>query len=639
MAINVEDIVNHFNVAEELDEKTLEIVGQRVVEDYDNDLASRADWEDKYEKYLKLASQAVERKTTPWVNAANIKYPLLTTAGLQFHARAYPALVPATTVVQGRVLGADEDGEKRDKALRISRHMTYQIKDEMDTWEEEHDRLLLTLAFTGCEFKKSYYDPDLRTNQSVHVGAKDLVINYWAKSIEKAGRKTERLHYSYNELLEFIRGGLFLDVDLNPVGEDGPDKLRQAQDAIRGIKPPKQDDDTPHLVLEYHGYFDLDEDGYKEPYIVTVHHKTSKVLRIAPRFQATGISYNEQGEIQRIESDEYYTQYNFIPDPNGGIYGVGFGILLAPVNEVVNTTINQLLDAGTLSNRQSGFLSRNLRIKGGNIRLSPGEWKMLNATPEDLQKGVFPMPVNAPSNVLISLLQMMINAGERMSSTTDIMVGENPGQNQKATTSSIVQQEGQRVFTAIYKRIRRAMDKEFKKLFKLNSIYLPVELTRFNDEETGMPLDIMKEDYDLQSLTVIPSADPTVATEQQKMAKAQLLMELIQTGGINAYEAKRRLLEAAEIPAIEMVLPDPQGPNAIPTPPPIEAIKEENEEKERSFRREFDTAVHLDTMEIEAAKLDLKEDEIVGKHLKNIGDLELGEKKVNADKTKPKGNQ
>lgn len=642
MAIDLDEIVEHYNIAEELSNDELRDIGFGVVEDYDNDLNSRLDWEDNYEKYLKLASQVVEHKTFPWNGAANIKYPLLTTAGLQFHARAYPALVPSTQVVQAKVLGADEDGEKRKKAIRISRHMTYQVKDEMQNWEEEHDKLLLTLAFTGCEFKKSYFDPDLGVNQAVHVQAKDLVVNYWAKSIEKAGRKTEKMEYSYNELIEQMRSGTFLDVDLNEDDSEDPDNLRIAQDEVRGIKPPVKDDDTPHLVLEYHGYWDLDEDGYREPYIITVHYKSKKVLRIKARFQAGGIVRNDDNEIQRIEPDEYYTQYNFIPDPNGGIYGVGFGILLSPINETANTLINQLLDAGTLSNLPSGFLSREMRIRGGNLYLKPGEFKMLNATGDALKNGIMPMPVNAPSTVLMSLLQLMINAGERMSSTTDIMVGENPGQNQKATTSAIVQQEGQRVFTAIYKRIRRSMDKEFKKLFKLNSIYLPIEVTQFNDEETGLALDINAEDYDTYDLTVTPSADPTVATEQQRIQKAQMLLEMMQTGGFNVYEVKRRFLEAMEVPGIEMVLPDPKGPNAIPTPPPIEAVKEDNEEKEREFRRQFEMKEHSDLMTLEAAKLDAVNKKIVGDMINNLGTLELGDKKIENDKQKannvPSGN-
>ena len=636
MAINLNEIVDLPNIAEELDEKLLTEIGSGVVEDYENDLGSRLDWEDRYEEYLKLASQAVEKKTFPWNGAANIKYPLLTTAGLQFHARAYPALVPSQQVVQAKVLGADEDGEKRNKAIRVSRHMTYQVKEEMGNWEEEHDRLLLTLAFTGCEFKKSYFDPDLGINQAVHVQAKNLVVNYWAKSLEKAGRKTEKMEYSLNELIEQQRGGTFLDVKLTETDGEDPDKLRQAQDEIRGMKAPKKDDDTPHLVLEYHGYWDLDEDGYKEPYIITVHHKSKQVLRIAARFQLEGVAMNDKGEVQRIEPDEYYTQYNFIPDPNGGIYGVGFGILLSPVNETVNTLINQLLDAGTLQNLPSGFLSREMRIRGGNLYLKPGEFKMLNTSGEAMKNGIMPMPINAPSSVLMSLLQLMINAGERMSSTTDIMVGENPGQNQKATTSTIVQQEGQRVFTAIYKRIRRAMDKEFKKLFKLNSIYAPTETTRFNDQETGLPLDINKEDYDIENLTVIPSADPTDATEQQRVAKAQMLLEMVQTGGFNVYEVKKRFLEAMEVPGIEMVLPDPQGPNAIATPPPIEAVVEDNEERERKFRRQFDVAKFEDEMELKEEELKLEKKKVLGAHVKNLGDHEVALKKADNDKAKAK---
>ena len=639
MPIKVEEVIDHYNIATLLDEKLLEEIGRRVVEDYENDLNSRQEWEERYENYLKLASQVIEHKNYPWENAANIKYPLLTTAGLQFHARAYPALVPSTSVVQGKVLGPDPEGKESDKAIRVSRHMTYQVKDEMENWEEEHDKLLLTVAFTGCEFKKSFFDQETKINQSVHVNAKNLVVNYWAKSLEKAGRKTEQLYYSENELIEWIRGGLFLAIDFNKSDTADPDKLKQAEDETRGVKAPPKDEDTPFLVLEYHGFWDLDEDGYKEPYIITVHHKTGQVLRIRARFQEYGISYMEDfpEEIQRIEPDEFYTQYNFIPDPNGSIYGVGFGILLSPVNETVNSTINQLLDAGTLSNMPSGFLSREMRVKGGNIRLRPGQFKMLNASGEVLQKGVLPMPVNAPSAVLMNLLQLMINAGERMSSTTDIMVGENPGQNQKATTSSIVQQEGQRVFTAIYKRLRRAMDKEFKKLFKLNSIYQPLELTRFNDEETGLPMDIRKEDYDIQNLTVIPSADPNVATEQQKLAKAQAVLEMSQTGGFNIYEAKKRMLEAMEVPGIEAIFPDPSGPNAIPIPPAIETVKEQNEETEREFRRNHDSLVHADEMRIEAAKLQIDDKKATGGLIKDLGQLEVAEKQLENDKAKGTG--
>jgi predicted phage terminase large subunit-like protein len=52
-------------------------------------------------EWLKLATQVMEKKNYPWPNAANVKYPLLTTAAMQFAARAYPALVPGPRLGAG----------------------------------------------------------------------------------------------------------------------------------------------------------------------------------------------------------------------------------------------------------------------------------------------------------------------------------------------------------------------------------------------------------------------------------------------------------------------------------------------------------------------------------------------------------
>jgi hypothetical protein len=46
-----------------------------------------------------------------------------------------------------------------------------------------------------------------------------------------------------------------------------------------------------------------------------------------------------------------------------------------------------------------------------------------------------------------------------------------PGQNTPATTTQATIEQGMKVFTAIYKRTFRALSKEFKKVFRLNSLY------------------------------------------------------------------------------------------------------------------------------------------------------------------------
>lgn len=199
----------------------------------------------------------------------------------------------------------------------------------------------------------------------------------------------------------------------------------------------------------------------------------------------------------------------------------------------------------------------------------------------------------------MTLLQFLISAGERVSSTTDLQVGENPGQNQKVGTTQIVQENGMKVFTAIYKRIRSAMGQEFIKFYKLNRLYVKPKdyfsILQPTSREMEF-IEITRTDYQSDDINIIPSADPYLASQEMKMARAQYLAGLMQLGGFNEYEIKRRLVEAADIERPDEILPPPGSPNA-PQPPPnpdlmklqLEAIKEDNEEKEREFRRNYDT--------------------------------------------------
>ena len=109
----------------------------------------------------------------------------------------------------------------------------------------------------------------------------------------------------------------------------------------------------------------MDGDGYKEPYIVTVHKDTQKVVRVLARWQPDAVEpvvgkYNKL-EVGRIEPDHYFTHFGFIPNPDGSMNYLGFGQLLSPLNESVNSVLNQLLDSGTLYNAGGGFIGRGAR--------------------------------------------------------------------------------------------------------------------------------------------------------------------------------------------------------------------------------------------------------------------------------------
>ena len=333
------------------------------------------------------------------------------------------------------------------------------------------------------------------------------------------------------------------------------------------VQPEENDDETsPFTFLEQCCYWDLDGDGYKEPYIVTVDYGSREVARIVARFRDTDVKYSAKGNIYKINPWDFYTKFSFIPSPDGSFYDIGFGIVLGPINNSVNSLINQLLDAGTLSNLQSGFISKGIRMKGGSVNFTPGEWKYTNTVGEDLKSGIFPLPVREPSQTLFSLLSMMVSVGDKVASVPEIMTGDIPGQNTKATVALAAIEQGMKVFNAVYKRIHRSLSKEYKKLFKLNSIYLdPKEYFTILDEGQEQGTEIAKIDYSLEDVDVVPTSDPNVATEQQKLAKLEVIGQLLQLGTINPQEYTKRLLEATEQPNIPalMDVPPPQPDPAM----------------------------------------------------------------------------
>ena len=92
--LNINKMLNSPNIVDMLDEKCLNTIGHNVITEFLLDKESRSQWEKRVEEAMMLALQVAETKSFPWSNASNIKFPLVTIAALQFHSRAYPALIP-----------------------------------------------------------------------------------------------------------------------------------------------------------------------------------------------------------------------------------------------------------------------------------------------------------------------------------------------------------------------------------------------------------------------------------------------------------------------------------------------------------------------------------------------------------------
>ena len=593
--MNFDQIAQTVNIAEHLDEKQLNTISNECYEGYEADVASRHMWEAELEEWTKMAIQVREKRTFPWEGAANVKYPLLSTAAMQFTARAYPIIIPSDgKPVKCRVIGMDQGGMKAARASRIGDHMSYQVMEEMDDWEEDTDRLLMILSIAGTVFRKTYYDPVDEKNCSKLVLPRDLVVNYWTRSsVEQAKRKTQRLYMTKNDVQERINAGLYIKADL---GDPRSDELPDSKGINRSLTTP--DDDvitTPYLILEQHTWLDLDEDGYREPYVVTFEHKSKTILRIAPRFSIKDVKADQNGKVIKIKATEYFTKYGFIPNPDGGFYDLGFGTLLGPLNESANTLVNQLIDAGSLSNLQSGFIAKGLRIKLGEARFQPGEWKAVNATGDDIRKGIFPLPTRDPSNVLFQLLGMIVQSTKELASVAEIFVGKMPGQNTPATTTQSTIEQGMKVFTSIFKRVYRSLTKEFHKLYKLNQQYVDVQAY----------VDVLdnpasQEDYNGPENDIVPAADPQAQTDSMKQQKAQAVIQAVQMGGLDPQAAMIRFLEANSVEDIQSLMPkQPPGP-------PPEAQKMQMEMQIKQQEAQLKQQMLQMTLQIEQQKAQIQ---------------------------------
>lgn len=537
----LDSFIESKNIAELLTEDQLADISGKTSTGFDIDLQSREKLDKINKKAMELAKQTYERKTFPWENAANIKYPLITVATIQFASRAFPELVPSQKIVNFEIIGEDPDKSKESRSERLSAFMDYQLTKEIDGWLDATDRMLHNLPITGTCFRKIYYDSLSKKVVVKFLTYDEVVINCKAENL-KTTRRISHIFYKYNnDIKERVNAGLWMDHALGSAkSEDG-------------------DQESPHEFIEQHRWLDLDEDGYEEPYIVTIHKDTRNVMRIVARFDADSLIL-DNGKLIRIEPNHFFVKYPFIPNPDGGFYDIGFGTLLYPINSSINTLVNQLLDAGTLANTGGGFLARGVRMRAGKVKFAPGEWKKTDIMSQDLRQGIMPLPIRDPSQVLFQLLGLLISAGKDISSVQDAMAGQKPGENVSAATVTALIEQGLKVFSGIYKRIYRSLSEELKLIYSLNSKYQDYDKYR-----SVVDVDISADDFTMEGYDLEPSADPEFSLDIQRVGKAEALMKISGRPGLDEDGITAMYLQAIKVPET-LLLPPENRPQPPPNP-------------------------------------------------------------------------
>ena len=663
--LSMKQILESRNIAQLLSEQECDEIGRQAVAGYKIDLESRQEWEQRHEKGIKLALQVVEQKSFPWENCSNVKFPLVTVAALQFLARM-SLMTKGRRIAKVEPIGPDTDGKKARQAQRISTHLSMQLLEDQPTWLDEDEQCKFGLALTGSGFKKTTYDELTGTNLSEYVPSMNFVVDYYCKDIDKAGRATHYMVKDSNYVHERTRAGLYLPMRTGTDTPSTPETtaLREGAKEAAGQRAPTTFtsivSDTHYELLEQYCWLDLDDDGYAEPYTIVVRLDTAQLLRIIPRFlgesdilrvhtttikaletelakvkaEQTGAeeaakvggreapdpaaSLKLQSEIERrikrfedapdnhilrIQPIQFWTRYLFIPSPDGGLYGLGLSALLGPMNESVNTLVNQLIDAGTMANTAGGFLGRGAKLKSGRNSFTPFEWKPVDVTGDDLRKSIFPLPTREPSSVLFSLLGLLIEYGEKISGATDVMTGVSPGQNTPAETSRNTVEQGMMLFSGIYNRIWRAFREEIRKFYTLNSLFLETS-PRYSELVYGPNAILAEDDYSANAFRIFPAASPEAVSSQQRRDKATALVAMAaQQPGFDRYEVTLNWLESHDYDGIDRFYPDPKGPRAVPAPPNPKMLELQQKAKEHNDEMQLAVVELRETAALNAAKI------------------------------------
>ena len=546
------------NLAEDMDEGTLNSIAGDLLEAFDGDTASRKDWLQTYIDGLELLGLRIEQRTEPWSGACGVFHPLLSEALVKFQAETIMETFPPSGPVKTTIIGK-ETPEKKQASVNVAADMNFQLTEVMTEYRPEHERMLWGLGLSGNAFKKVYYDPALERQISLYVPAEDLVVPYGASNLDTAERVTHVMRKSKNEVIKLQASGFYRDIDL---GEPTRGNLDEVEKKIAENMGFSATSDERFKILEIHVDLDLSEYDEKDPeadsdememggialpYVVTIEKSTQTVLAIYRNWAP-----DDEKKLKR----EHFVHYPYIP--GFGFYAFGLVHLLGSFAKSGTSLIRQLVDAGTLSNLPGGFKTRGMRIKGDDTPISPGEFRDVDVASGNIKENIMTLPYKEPSQVLFQLMQNIVEEGRKFASTTDLKISDMSSQSPVGTTLAILERT-LKVMSSVHSRVHYAMKRELRLLAAIIRDFTPDEYD-YEPEEGGRKA--KKTDYDM--VDVIPVSDPNASTMAQKVTQWQAVMQLAQSAPqiYDLPELHRQMLEVLGVKHIGKIIPteDDQKP-------------------------------------------------------------------------------
>ncbi len=550
------------NLVEYLDDDELNSIGNELLNAFNSDRDSRADWEETYTKGLDQLGLKIEDRTTPWAGACGVFHPMLSEAVIKFQSQAISEIFPAAGPVRTKIVGPI-DSTKEKQSQRVQDYLNYLLTYEMTEYRTETEKMLFSLPLAGSAFRKIYFDPTLNRPSGIFVPAEDVVVNYGASDLETCERATHVMKKSTNDIRKMQVSGFYRDIELpdaTPTSSDITKKYNEMTGESESYSY-----DTRHTILEMQvdldlkGFEDKDENGEVTgialPYVVTIDNPSGIILSIRRNYYE-----DDKAKLRRM----HFVHYQYLPGL--GFYGFGLIHMIGGLAKSATSILRQLVDAGTLSNLPGGLKARGLRIKGDDSPIMPGEFRDVDVPGGAIRDNITFLPYKEPSPTLFSLLQNIVEEGKKFASIAEMKTSDMNSQAPVGTTLALLERN-MKVMSAVQARLHAAMKREFEIL--VNVIKDFTEPNYPYEVEEGQQIKV--QDFD-NRVDVLPVSDPNAATMAQRIMQYQAAMQLAQQAPqlYDLAQLHRQMLEVLGIKDVDTIVPPQED---VPAVDPVTAVQ------------------------------------------------------------------
>lgn len=514
------------NLAEVLPEVVIQKISANLIDDIENDILSRSDWENGLSEILKELGIKVDKRNFPFDGASGIYSPIVMRTVVEFFVNAVPELLPLEGPIKQRIIGKVTE-ELQDKANRVEQWTNLFFTKEAPEYYSDMKKMLIWLVIGGDMVRKTYFDPILKRPTSRYLMPQNFIVKYGTTDLETCTRMTElKDDMSKFDIAKYQQMGIYRDIELSDNDDGDNSNLKKTIDYVEGMSVPNYENNDIYPIYECHANLDIKElsedqngendssENLKEsnyrPYIVTIAKKSNKILAIYRNWEEGDKDY------KRIDS---FTNYVYMEGL--GFYGLGAAHLICGLAQGSTQLLRQTLDGQTLSNFPGGLRAKGMRDTDNNIKVGPTEFIEIDTGGQRIQDVIMHMPYKEPSPYINELRkELEASAAGIMGAANSQIADFNP--NVPVGTTYALLGLLYKVQSTVIRGIRDSMEKEFKIFYRLFEKHLPDVEYQF--EGNGLSSFIKSDDFN-ENINIIPVADPHVTSEVQRLIRSQLIVD------------------------------------------------------------------------------------------------------------------